>query len=142
MDLKELGKNVDMEEDEFREIVELFITSTQTDLNRLQSALSKGSVKEVAIAAHSIKGSAGMIGLMEIYEVAKRVETKAHEESVEGAEAAIQEIGKELNLVAKVLHESPSVSQCHSEVKPKNLTQEDIDPIRFFTSFRMTNLRL
>jgi len=108
MDLKELAKNLEMEEDEFREIVELFITSTQTDLNQLQSALSKGSVKDVAIAAHSIKGSAGMIGMLGIYEVAKRVETSAHEESVEGAEAAIQEIGKELNLVAKILHESPS----------------------------------
>ena len=108
MDLKALAKNSEMEEDEFREIVELFITSTQSDLTRLQSGLAKGSVKEVAIAAHSIKGSAGMIGMMAIYEVAKRVEMKAHEGSVEGTETAVEEIGEELNLVAKTLHESPS----------------------------------
>jgi HPt (histidine-containing phosphotransfer) domain-containing protein len=108
MDLKALAKNSEMEEDEFREIVGLFITSTQSDLTRLQSALAKRSVKEVAMAAHSIKGSAGMIGMMEIYEVAKRVEMKAHEGSVEGTETAIEEIGEELNLVAETLHESPS----------------------------------
>jgi HPt (histidine-containing phosphotransfer) domain-containing protein len=109
MNLKALAKNSEMEEDEFREIVELFITSTQSDLTRLQSALAKGSVREVAIAAHSIKGSAGMIGMMEIYEVAKRVEMRAHEGSVEGTEKAIEEIGEELNLVVKTLHESPSI---------------------------------
>ena len=54
MNLKELALELGMEQDEMRELLEIFIESSESDIERLQQAVVEGDAKRVADAAHSI----------------------------------------------------------------------------------------
>jgi HPt (histidine-containing phosphotransfer) domain-containing protein len=77
MNLRELANHLEMEEEEFLELTELFLDTSTSDLNHLQDALEKGEGLNAAKAAHSIKGAAANLGMAEIYELAKKIETGA-----------------------------------------------------------------
>ena len=103
MIFKELAENTGLDEDEFLEMVELFLEVGSSDLNKLQSAIDEENVQEVIEAAHSIKGASGNMGFMEIFEVAKGVEVKAREDSLDGAAEAVKSIKEKLDLIAQTL---------------------------------------
>ncbi|MBW1768236.1 MAG: Hpt domain-containing protein [Deltaproteobacteria bacterium] len=103
MVFKELAENTGLDEDEFLEMVELFLEVGSSDLNKLQSAIDEENVQEVIEAAHSIKGASGNMGFMEIFEVAKGVEVKAREDSLDGAAEAVKSIKEKLDLIAETL---------------------------------------
>ena len=84
MNLKELALELDMEQDEIRELLEIFLESSESDIDKLQQALMKGDAKQVADAAHSIKGASANLGFNDIFSVAKSLEQKARENSLEG----------------------------------------------------------
>ncbi|MBW1741783.1 MAG: Hpt domain-containing protein [Deltaproteobacteria bacterium] len=90
MNFRKLAESQGLEEDEFLELVELFVETCASDLDRLQSAIARGDTQLAVQAAHSIKGASGNLGLHEIYEMAKSVEEKAREKSLEGATEAVK----------------------------------------------------
>lgn len=79
MNFNEMAKSLEMEEEEFKEIIRLFLDTTYGDFTRLQSAIDEGDYEKVAKAAHSIKGASANLGFSKIYELAKDIETMAHE---------------------------------------------------------------
>ena len=81
MNFKELAGNLGMEEDEYLEIVELFVETGTSDLDKLQSAIEKGDKEEAANAAHSLKGASGNLGFTDFYDAAKLIEQKARSDS-------------------------------------------------------------
>lgn len=103
MIFKELAKNTGLDEDEFLEMVELFLEVGSSDLNKLQTAIDEENVQEVIEAAHSITGASGNMGFMEIFELAKGVEVKAREDSLDGAAEAVKSIKEKLDLIAETL---------------------------------------
>lgn len=92
MECKELADNLGLEEDECIELLELFVETTASNLNKLQSGLAAGDSEQVSEAAHTIKGSSANLGLMEIAEAAKGIEERARQNSLEGAADAVQSI--------------------------------------------------
>jgi len=103
MNAKELAGNLGLEEDEFFELVELFLETGNSDLDILQSAIGKGNVSEAAGAAHSIKGAAGNLGFMDIHEAAKKIEANLRSNWLKGAPEAAQELKKKLNVIAELV---------------------------------------
>ncbi|MCK5509132.1 MAG: Hpt domain-containing protein [Desulfobacterales bacterium] len=103
MNFKELAENLGLEEDEFREIVELFLEISDTDLHKLRSAIDQEDTQQVVEAVHSIKGASGNLGFMAISEKAKDVEIKAREKDLSGANEAIKNIKKEVDRIAQAL---------------------------------------
>jgi HPt (histidine-containing phosphotransfer) domain-containing protein len=77
MNFEDLAINVEMEKQEFLEMIGLFLETSATDLTDLHSALEKEEGLRAASAAHSIKGAAASLGLTEIHELAKRIEMEA-----------------------------------------------------------------
>ena len=100
MEFKELAENLGLEEDEFLELVELFIEKGSSDLDMLQSALDQGDTEKILEAAHSIKGASGNLGFMEIYEVAKSVEMNARQQIVDGTPGALQSMRRGIDLIS------------------------------------------
>ena len=92
MNCKELAENLGLEEKEYLELLELFVETTASNLDRLQSGLAEGDSGEVSEAAHTIKGSSANLGLMEIAESAKGIEERARQNNLEGAAGAIETI--------------------------------------------------
>ncbi len=84
MNLKKLALELGMEQDEIRELLEIFIASSKSDIVKLQQAVIEGDAKRAADAAHSIKGASVNLGFNDIFSVAKDLEQKARENSLEG----------------------------------------------------------
>jgi HPt (histidine-containing phosphotransfer) domain-containing protein len=83
MNLKELGLELGLEQDEIRELLVIFIETSESDIDKLQQAVVEGDAKRAADAAHSIKGASANLGFMDIFSVAKNLEQKARENSLE-----------------------------------------------------------
>ncbi len=77
MNLKELGENIGLDEDEYRELIELFLETGRADYDQLKKALDAGDATQVSRSAHTLSGAAGNLGLMPVHEAAKRIELAA-----------------------------------------------------------------
>jgi HPt (histidine-containing phosphotransfer) domain-containing protein len=105
MNFKDSAENLELEENEFLELVALFVKTGYSDLNTLQSAIEDGDTEKLARVAHSIKGTSANLGLTEISEFAKRIEMNARHNDLYGATGAAQRIKEELDRIAKALAE-------------------------------------
>lgn len=103
MDIKKLAGNLGLEEEEYLELVELFMDRGRSDIDELQAALGAGDAEKVAGTAHSIKGAAGNLGFVEIYKEAAMIESQALEKSLEGSEALMHSIIKNVEKIALLI---------------------------------------
>lgn len=92
MNFKELGEKIGLEEDEYRELVELFLDTGLADYNRLKSAFDAGDAGQVARSAHVLNGASGNLGLMNFHEVAKRIERAAGENRLDSVSGDVDAI--------------------------------------------------
>jgi len=103
MDLKQLAERLELEEDEFLEMMNLFIEVTESDLRKLQSAMEREELQEAVFAAHSIKGAAANLGLTGISEKAKRTEAALRDRQLDEAREAVRGIQEKLFEVTRDL---------------------------------------
>ena len=102
MNIKELAENLGLEEDEYLEIIELFIDTGMADIEKLRTAIEEGNAEEAAQAAHSLKGATGNLGLMEIYDVARKSEEEARNNSLDGLAESVQTLKGQLDSLVEV----------------------------------------
>ena len=93
MNFKELGENLGLEEEEYRELIELFVESGSADYQRLLSALAAGDADQVMRSAHTIKGASLNLGLAEVGALAKNIEQKAGNAQIDRLTALVQALG-------------------------------------------------
>jgi len=74
MNFKEIGESIGLEEDEYIEMIELFVESGGEDLQKLEAAIKEADAEKAHEASHSIKGSSGSLMLDAIYEIAKSMD--------------------------------------------------------------------
>ena len=104
MNFESMATDLGLESGEFCELVEIFVESTASDLEKLDSALSSGEAERVVEAAHSIKGAAGSLGFDNAQTLAKNIESNARKNlldaSVEDA-VAIKKMVEEISQALK-----------------------------------------
>ena len=101
MDFKELAENVGVEEEEYLELIELFIETGMSDLDTLSSAIKEKNADKAAHAAHSLKGAASNLGLMELYEAAKKIEEGIRNDRLEETAEDAQTLKEKLDIIAE-----------------------------------------
>jgi HPt (histidine-containing phosphotransfer) domain-containing protein len=101
MDFKELAENVGVEEEEYLELIELFIETGMSDLNTLSSAIKEKNAEKAANAAHSLKGAASNLGLMELYKAAKKIEERILNDRLEETAEDTQTLKEKLDIIAE-----------------------------------------
>ena len=106
MNFRELAEDLGLEEDEFLELLELFIETSMSDLNKLQSAIKEGNTEGAGSAAHSLRGAAGNLGLTEFREAVKEIEEKVINDRLEGIAEAVQVLEKKLGLITEAVTRS------------------------------------
>jgi HPt (histidine-containing phosphotransfer) domain-containing protein len=74
---KKMSEKLGLEEDEYLELVELFIETSKSDLKNLQSAINNKNIEMIAGIAHSLKGAAMNLGLDDFLELAEIIENTA-----------------------------------------------------------------
>lgn len=84
MDFKTLGENLGLDEEEYRELVELFLDTGSADLDNLKLAFNDKDASTVAKTAHTLNGASGNLGLLDVHEVAKKIEMAANENQFDG----------------------------------------------------------
>jgi histidine phosphotransfer protein HptB len=89
MNLKALGEEIGLEEDEYVELLELFLETGSADYEKLKSAFSTGDTQQVAQSAHTLSGAAGNLRIMNIHEAAKRIERAAGDNQLDVVRADV-----------------------------------------------------
>ena len=90
MNFQELAENLGLEIDEYKELIELFIDTGEADFQKIQEAMAGRDADQVMRSAHTIKGAAGNLGLMEVSETAKIIEDNARNNQLDDIVPAVQ----------------------------------------------------
>lgn len=84
MNFAVLAENLGLGEEEFQELIQLFVETSLSDLEAIHHAMEEKNATKVRMAAHSIKGAANNLGLVDLYEAGKDIEERAKDEQLEG----------------------------------------------------------
>lgn len=99
MNIKELAANLGLEEDEYLELVELFLDTGSADFQKMESGLANRDADQVMRSAHTIKGAAGNLGFTEISDLAKLIEENAGNNTLEGLDQAVSTLRSQLQSI-------------------------------------------
>jgi two-component system sensor histidine kinase/response regulator len=83
-------------EDEFAELIELFVTSAPGSITDMKRALEKSDAKALAMAAHTLKGSCSNWGPSPLREMCAELEIMGRAGRIESAAAAVASAEAEL----------------------------------------------
>lgn len=100
MNFEELGAQLGLNEDEYRELVDLFMTTGVADFQNLTVALAAGDADTVMRRAHSIKGASGNLGLRDLYETATAIEKEADSGQLNGLEPMVHTMQGQFDAIA------------------------------------------
>jgi len=103
MDIKELAENLGLTEEEYQELIELFVETGISDLEKFQSGINGGNAEEAIEAAHSIKGASGNLGLTDIYEISKEAEQKARHGDLKKASELAQILKEKIGNISELV---------------------------------------
>src|SRR3989339_170799 len=92
MDFKDLASRLGVDEEDFKELVELFVTTTFSDIGKIKKGISDNNPADAAAASHSIKGAAGNLGFDEIFSLARDMEMQAKKGSLDGFNSYIKDL--------------------------------------------------
>ena len=104
MNIKELSENLGLEEDEYMEMLDLFLTSGGADLSRIEQALKEANAKLVHEAAHSLKGSSGSLCLDSIFEIARAIDDKARQGILAGLDELVPRLRRAYDELATAVN--------------------------------------
>ncbi len=97
MELEKLAERLGLDVEDIRELLELYVETTTSDLAELKEAIEAKDARLVHEKAHSIKGSSGNLGLDEMYELAKEIDDRARGNSLDGLNEMIQALEEKFN---------------------------------------------
>ncbi len=89
MNVKKLAENLGLEEDEYLELIELFVDTGRADFQKIEAGLADGDADQVMRSAHTLKGAAGNLGLMEISDLSRSIEESASNNTLDGLDQAL-----------------------------------------------------
>ena len=103
MNFKELSKNLGLEEEEYKELFELFVETSMEDLNKLWFAIDIASTEKVFRIAHSLKGASLNLGLNEFQEIAEAIGKTARDGQLDKTAQLAKTLQKKLDNVSGVV---------------------------------------
>jgi histidine phosphotransfer protein HptB len=99
MNFQELAENLGLEVDEYRELIELFIDTGSVDFLKIQEGLAGGNSDQVMRSAHTIKGAAGNLGLMDVSETAKNIEDSASKNQLDTLGSVVENLKTQIEAI-------------------------------------------
>ncbi len=108
MDLKKLAKNIGLDEEEYVEMLQLFVESGGSDLENLEAAIKEGDAEKAHRASHSFKGSSGSLGLEKLFEMARAIDDKDRQGILDGQEEMVKELRQEFKFLLSTIERNTS----------------------------------
>lgn len=103
INLEILNELKDIMEDDFDELISLFISDGQAQIDKLKNAIASSKTIDVRQIAHTLKGSSANIGMFDLSESCQALEDKAADALFEGADESLEKIINDFNEVKKTL---------------------------------------
>jgi HPt (histidine-containing phosphotransfer) domain-containing protein len=88
-----------------RELLQIFLQDTQTQLARLEAAWAIGDFVEVRLTAHHIKGASANVGAVTLAKWAAQIETAAREQQPDPIQAGVKQLGDSFERLRQKLGE-------------------------------------
>lgn len=104
MNFKDMADNLGLEIDEYRELIELFIDTGAVDFQKIQEALAGQNADQIMRSAHTIKGAAGNLGLMDVSATAKTIEDSASKNELDQLPEAVQLLKSQFESIESFVH--------------------------------------
>lgn len=101
--LKELAARLDLEPEEFRELLALFVSSTKEEIGQLREALNENNPERASQLVHSFKGAAVNLGLTEIAEHGEKLRAAIKNQENIDVESVIEKVLYEIECLAGYL---------------------------------------
>jgi HPt (histidine-containing phosphotransfer) domain-containing protein len=99
MNFRQMADRIGFSEEEFLELVELFLECSLSELDHINAAVEDLDFKKMAISAHSMRGAAINLGFTEIHELAKAIEGNAQANELNGTVEAAEKIKDNLEQI-------------------------------------------
>ncbi len=103
IDFNSMALNLGFDEEEFKEVAQLLVTVSLSDMEQLEQGIMENNPDKVKDAAHSIKGAAGNLGFVELSHCAETIEMSARSHSINNLTSHITCIKETLNTISKSL---------------------------------------
>ncbi len=84
------------DKDVFRLVIETFLNTVPQELARLETGIKEGNIEEVAVIAHTLKGSSANIGAMRFSALSKELEIEAKKDEKEVTLDALYSMAQEM----------------------------------------------
>jgi len=107
VDLDALRARVDGDDQLLQEVIAMFLNDCPQRLAALQRAVEAGDADAIRVAAHAIKGAAGNLAAMPLFNAASTLERLGVESRLEPAKAAWRQLRAEATRVVSVLDAQP-----------------------------------
>jgi CheY-like chemotaxis protein/HPt (histidine-containing phosphotransfer) domain-containing protein len=88
-----------------REVVELYLAETPRLLERMREALRRCDAEGLAFVAHSLKGSSGQIGAVQVAALSAEIERQAQSAELDETGALLADLEREVERVLPLLQE-------------------------------------
>lgn len=99
MDLAILGATLGLTENEFKDLVRVFLDSAVLDLQTFRLACQEGDSEKAAASAHSLKGASGNLGFSDIHELAKKAEAETKNNMLDACETIASKIQDKIDQI-------------------------------------------
>jgi len=103
MNIKDLSSRLGLDEEDFRVLLDLLISTAARDLEKLSDAVENNEMESVGTLAHSLKGSAGNLGFLDFSAVAETVENKAGQVDINSMEDDVRKLYSEFGQIKLLL---------------------------------------
>jgi HPt (histidine-containing phosphotransfer) domain-containing protein len=107
MNLKLQAEKMGLDEEEYVEIVNLFIKTAADNLCQIRSAVKSGDVSKIHQESHSLKGAALNLGFWAICEIVERMAMRVRENCWHGLSADIEMIQGRVDRIADLVGKKP-----------------------------------
>jgi len=105
IDLNILKKLKQIMDDDFNELIEIFISDGQSQLKTLKAAIDSSAASDIRRIAHTLKGSSANLGLLTLSETCKTLEYNAAENIFDDANELFEKIKSEFEEAKLTLEE-------------------------------------
>jgi HPt (histidine-containing phosphotransfer) domain-containing protein len=103
MNIVQLAGDLELDEEEYRAILELFVETSRADLAKIKAAVATGDAMTAGRSAHSLKGAAANLGLSEMSGTARTIEEKSRDGKLHEAHEAVLSLEEHLAAVDRLL---------------------------------------
>jgi HPt (histidine-containing phosphotransfer) domain-containing protein len=103
MNIVQLAGDLELDEEEYRAILDLFVEASRSDLAAIKAAVATGDAQSAGRAAHSLKGAAANLGLSDMSSTAHTIEEKSRDSRLHETRDAVLSLEEHLAAVERLL---------------------------------------